>query len=72
MFFTHLKNVKQSYFQHFYDSFYYSFICWKASSSFLFHALWPDSFEFSGSNEIERLNTLLKDKKRNLLIENAH
>ena len=64
--FSHLTRVKQTYSQHFFDAIFYSFIAFKASAYFFVHAIWPDLFEFDGSNQIANLNTILADKKRQL------
>jgi hypothetical protein len=57
--FTHLKHVKQTYFEHFMHAFSYSCRAFKAGCYFFAHALWPDIFEFDGSREIEDLNSIL-------------
>jgi len=64
--FSHLRLVKQSYFEHFFDAISYSFMAFKASFCFFVHSIWPDLFEFDGSNLIARLNAILADKKRRL------
>jgi hypothetical protein len=65
--FTHLKFVKQGYYEHLIDAFGYSFTSLKASIYFLIHGLFPDFFEFNGSNEIQNLNTVLTNKKLKIL-----
>jgi hypothetical protein len=62
----HLKYVKQGYFKHLFDAFGYSFISLKASIYFFIHGIFPDLFEFNGSNEIQNLNTVLTNKKLEL------
>ncbi len=49
----HLDNVKQSYREHFTDSIKYSWISLKCSFYFLCHAIYPDSYEKSGSESID-------------------
>jgi len=66
--FIHLKYVKQSYSEHFFDAMLFSFIAFKAFFYFFVHALWPDIFEFNGSKEIERLNNLLISKRHDLFM----
>ncbi len=62
--FRHLQQVNQSYISHFCDSINYSFISLKASFYFLIHSLWPDLYEFDGSNTIKELHNILEEKKR--------
>ncbi len=62
--FTHLKYVKQTYFEHFIHAFSYSCRAFKAGCYFFAHALWPDIFEFEGSREIEDLNSILIYRRR--------
>ena len=62
--FSHLTRVKQTYWQHFFDAISYSFMAFKASVCFFIHAIWPDLFEFDGSNMIANLNAILVAKKR--------
>ena len=64
--FEHLQKVKQNYFEHFFDGIYYCRISLKASFYFFIHSLWPDLFEFDGSNTIKQLNNILEDKKRQI------
>jgi hypothetical protein len=60
--FKHLKYVKQGYFEHLFDSLYYSITSLKASIYFFINGLYPDLFEFNGSNEIQNLNTSITNK----------
>lgn len=62
--FNHLKYVKQTYLEHFFDAFSYSCRCFRAGFYFFIHSLWPDLFEFNGSREIEELNAILIYKTR--------
>lgn len=64
--FSHLKFVKQTYFEHFFDSMSYSFMALKGSFYFFVHSFWPDLFEFNGSKQIDELNTILVRKKKML------
>jgi hypothetical protein len=64
--FYHLKRVKQTYIEHFRDSFTYSFICLQASFYFFIHSLWPDLYEFDGSITIKRLNEYIEEKRHKL------
>lgn len=67
--FNHLNKVKQNYFEHFFDAISYSCMAFKASCYFFVHSLWPDWFEFDGSKQIEKLNTILQHKKNMLNIK---
>ena len=62
--FSHLRLVKQTYFEHFMDAVSYSFMAFKASCYFFVHAFIPDWFEFDGSREIDKLNGILVNKKK--------
>ena len=62
MFFTHLKIVKQSYCEHFKDAFTYSLLSFKASVYFFIHAIYPDIFETSGSNQISNIYNKIEKK----------
>lgn len=62
--FPHLTRVKLTYWEHFFDAISYSFMAFKASFYFFVHAIWPDLFEFDGSNQIANLNAILVNKKR--------
>jgi len=64
--FRHLQQVNQSYISHFYDSMNYSFISFRASFYFFIHSLWPDFYEFNGSNAIKELNNILDEKKQKI------
>lgn len=65
--FKHLKKVKQTYFQHFFENFLYSHMAFKASFYLLIHSIWPDLYELYGYQEIEKLNAILTYKKNKLL-----
>jgi len=60
--FKHLNDINQTYFRHFCDSIGYCGKSIKASFYFLCHAIWPDIFEFSGSDTINELSDILKTK----------
>lgn len=62
--FKHLNNINQTYFRHFCDSVGYCGKSIKASFYFLCHAIWPDIFEFSGSDTINELSDILRFKLR--------
>ena len=62
--FKHLNNINQTYFRHFCDSVGYCGKSIKASFYFLCHAIWPDIFEFSGSDTINELSDVLRFKLR--------
>ena len=62
--FKHLNDINQIYFQHFSDSIGYCGKSIKASFYFLCHAIWPDIFEFSGSDTINELSDVLRFKLR--------
>lgn len=66
--FRHLQKVKQTYFEHFFDGMYYCGISLKSSFYFFIHSLWPDLFEFDGSNTIKNLNDILEEKKMRLAL----
>lgn len=63
---NHLQKVKQGYYEHFLDSICYCGISLKASFYFFIHSLFPDVFEFDGSNTIKQLNNILEEKKHRL------
>ena len=62
----HLQKVKQGYYEHFFDAIYYCGISLKASFYFFIHSLFPDLFEFDGSNTIKQLNNILEKKKQKI------
>jgi len=66
--FHHLKIVRQSYWEHFFYAMSYSFTAFKASVFFFIHAFIPDLFEFNGSKEIELLNSILVNKRREIFM----
>lgn len=66
MYFNHLEQVGQTYYEHFVDSISFSFNSFKASFFFLFHAFYPDIFVKSGSNQINYLHNKIQNKYKNL------
>ena len=69
--FKHLGEVNQNYTEHFKDSIKYSWIALKGSFYFLCHAIYPDSFEKSGSETIHFLDERLKQKYAEFQRENS-
>jgi len=64
--FNHLQIAKQSYTEHFIDSFYYAFMSMKASICFLIHAIYPDICTSSGSKIITTLNKDIENKYKKI------
>ena len=64
----HLNDIGQNYWEHFFDAISYSYISFKASFYFFVHSIFPDSFVFDGSREINNLNNILINKKRKYYI----
>jgi hypothetical protein len=64
--FKHLNKINQTYFKHFYNSIGYCGKSIKASFYFLCHAIYPDIFEFSGSDTINELSDVLKMKFKDM------
>ena len=62
MYFKHLDDVKQTYTEHFLDSFHYFFTSLKASLYFLIHGMYPDIFITSGSTQIRLLYKEIEEK----------
>jgi hypothetical protein len=60
--FIHLKNVNQTYIEHFYDAMNFSFMSLRASFYFFIHAIWPDLFLTNGSKQIEKLHNIILSK----------
>jgi hypothetical protein len=60
--FKHLDENDQTYFEHFKESIYYSYISFKSSMCFLIHAFWPDLYVKSGSSNINKLDKQIKQK----------
>lgn len=60
--FKHLNAIDQSYGEHFINAMTYSWCSLKASVCFFCHAIWPDVFEWAGSNAIYSLNDTLREK----------
>jgi hypothetical protein len=65
---THLDDVKQTYFEHMKDAFFYSFTSFTASIIFMIHGIFPELLIFEGSNKIFSLNQILIEKKKKLNI----
>jgi hypothetical protein len=62
--FDHLNENKISYFCHMKNSLYYSMQSFKACIIFIFHAIYPDSFQYTGSAIISELNqSIINDQK---------
>lgn len=59
---SHLERANQTYSQHFKDSIYYSWLSLKSSFYFFFHAMYPNSFQSSGSDTVNHLNGILVEK----------
>ena len=66
MYFKHLRNVNQTYIEHFIDSLHYFFMAYKASMYFLIHAIYPDVFTRAGSEQIRLLHEEIQDKYKNM------
>lgn len=64
-YFKHLNFAGQGYFCHFKAAMGYSWRSFKASCCFFIHALWPDVFQQTGSNEIINLGDELIQKYKN-------
>ena len=64
--FTHLTKINQTYLSHFIDAFSYFRKSFKASFYFLAHAIYPDVFEYNGSNEITELYEIIQEKYRSI------
>ncbi len=58
----HLDDNNQTYFEHIYDSWKYSFQSLKASLYFFIHGIVPCIFEHSGSDTIFKLSSVLDSK----------
>jgi len=63
--FKHLDYIRQTYYEHFIDTIYYSFLSLQASIYFLIHGIYPDIFIKSGSTTIFNINGLINEKYRN-------
>jgi hypothetical protein len=61
--FHHLRQINQTYFQHFGNALSYAFVCQKASMYFVMHALFPDTAVNDGSTEIKKLHDKLSQTK---------
>ncbi len=66
MYFKHLEDVNQTYFEHFKDSIRYSFLCLKTCFYFLIHSIYPDLFIKSGSDQIKILHDEIQRKYKKL------
>jgi hypothetical protein len=62
----HLKNAKQGYFSHLYDTINYSYYSFYAGIIFLIHGLFPCIYTSRGSSIINNLNEIIIEKKNNL------
>jgi hypothetical protein len=67
MHFSHLLKINQTYFDHLIDALSFSVISAKACFYFFIHGIYPDIFEFNGSDEIKKLNEILIQKKLKLV-----
>lgn len=65
--FEHLDTAQQCYTEHFKDSFSYSWTAFKSSFYFFIHAVWPNAYQYKGSQTIHKLNTKLQNKKLEIL-----
>jgi len=54
--FCHLRVIGLSYFEHMKIAMRYAWLSFKASVYFTCHAIWPDSFQSSGSDIITELH----------------
>lgn len=63
--FNHLNRVRQGYFQHMKDAFFYSIVCLKLSVLFFAHGLYPDVFDDT-SIELSRLSALIRSKTNSI------
>lgn len=61
--FKHLQQLKQNYFNHFYDALKYSILSLRASYYFFIHALYPDVYVTNGSETIDFIKKLIDYKK---------
>ena len=62
----HLEYANQTYMEHFKDSTSYAWKSLKASFYFTMHAFFPDCYEKNGSNEINELHIIIRNKYRDL------
>lgn len=70
-FFKHLVFANQSYFEHFRDAMYYSWLSYKSSIYFFIHAFWPDILQFDGSHTVFKLRDILIEKYNKNIIKNV-
>lgn len=68
-YFKHLEFANQSYTEHFCDSITYFAKSLRASFYFLCHAVYPDIFEQSGSEEVHALSNVIRTKYKRRLEE---
>ncbi len=61
--FKHLQNNNISYFYHMKNSLYYSFQSLKAGVIFAVHSIYPDIFQYTGSEVISKLNQQIWEDK---------
>ena len=60
--FTHLKNVKMTYFEHMKFSLFLSFTFFKASIGAFIHSIYPDILVTSSTETLELLNIEMEKK----------
>ena len=63
---AHLEEVSMTYIEHMAGAFRYSFLSAKASCIFLLHGLFPDTFQYGGSDII---NSLYSEFKKRYCVE---
>lgn len=68
--FQHLKKAKQNYFEHLGDAWHYSMLSLMASIAFFVHGIYPDAFQFMGSNIIQTLDYDIRQKFRAIELKN--
>ncbi len=60
--FNHLREVNLSYYDHLFVSLGYAKEAMTAAIVFFIHGLFPDVFETTGSNIIDKLNNKIKNR----------
>jgi hypothetical protein len=60
--FIHLENEKICYFKHFKRALKLSLMCLQASFYLFIHAIYPDVYEYTGTQIIKNINNNIKDK----------
>ena len=63
---NHLKEVKQSYWQHFYFAMSCAFWCEVSSFIMFVHAIWPGIFKDDGGDCILKQAEKIKKQRKNL------